>query len=72
MFAALNDEERRKTYVAFAFLYSLPLLERGLSFDPYVLLCVLACILHVQVGPYYVVAVITAQQASRPEEHDSS
>ena len=55
MFAALNGdtavdgERRRKTYIAFAAVYSLPLLQRGLSFDPYVLACVAACALHVQV-----------------------
>ena len=48
VFAALTDEDRRKTYVAFAAVYSLPLLQRGLSFDPYVLACVLACAVHVQ------------------------
>ena len=55
MFAALNGDtavdgqNRRKTYIAFAAVYSLPLLQRGLSFNAYVLACVAACALHVQV-----------------------
>ena len=48
-FAAITDEERRKTYIAFTAVYSLPLLQHGLSFDGYVLACVLACAVHVQV-----------------------
>ena len=37
------------TYTAFAAVYSLPLLQHGLSFDGYVLACILACAAHVQV-----------------------
>ena len=69
VFAALNDEERRKTYTAFAFLYSLPLLERGLSFDPYVLACVVACVLHVQVRVTFHNRMMPVRLAAQPRIH---
>jgi hypothetical protein len=50
VFAALDDEEASALYYSLAFIYALPYLGSGLELDGFVLLSLLICILHVQVG----------------------
>ena len=50
MFAALDDEDTSTLYYSFAFIYALPYLANGFQLDGFVLVSLVLCAVHVQVG----------------------